>query len=472
MVYPGVRKVEAEIDDIIRNMAVWKVKRNVLLMRLVTIWRNGLELVNMMAAHAAMFQLEEGIQSSIEGEHLMATGAFQALKWAMEYARDDGIEGVSDETLVELVTKVGGPYQALVDSLKLGAYGMAEFSVDWDSKTLTVYEGGNVSGHDATIVRYDHVTVPFHKQSPLVDDSDQLTARWTAGEYREYWRWLRSIAEKSETNTIMGQAGPLAPVQMIMKQPVVVEIPRPPAFLVPVQEDLTLTVDKAQGPLKWRIDSWHDCPLIQIGDRIFGVSIAIRTLAGLDDYMLRAAVLNDPAQYEKVSGLREERMIAICRKSFEERGWTFTPHHHLSNPPKEIDGYATRGSEICIVQLKSTLRPQSPWDVYKRNTDVIDGITHTATMLRRIGEAATGVVITDGYEGDYATWKESLATGVPVATLDDREEIAENPRDAFETLAKRAGIQEQSSPEGVPQRSGVLAGWTIRLLDQRKPQGA
>jgi hypothetical protein len=93
------------------------------------------------------------------------------------------------------------------------------------------------------------------------------------------WRWLRSIAEKSETNTIMGQAGPLAPVQEIMKQPVVVEIPCPPAALAPVQEDLTLTVDKAQGPLKWRIDSWHDCPLIQIGDRILGVSIAIRTLA-------------------------------------------------------------------------------------------------------------------------------------------------------------------------------------------------
>src|SRR5664280_2923583 len=116
----------------------------------------------------------------------------------------------------------------------------------------------------------------------------------------------------------MGQAGPLAPVQEIMKQPVVVEIPCPPAALAPVQEDLTLMVDKAQGPLKWKIDSWHDCPLIQIDDRVFGVSIAIRTLAGLDDYMLRAAVLSDPAQYEKVSGLREERMIAMCGKSLEE----------------------------------------------------------------------------------------------------------------------------------------------------------
>ena len=44
----------------------------------------------------------------------------------------------------------------------------AGFSVDRASKTVTVYEGGNVSGHDAAIVRYDHITVPFHQQSPLL----------------------------------------------------------------------------------------------------------------------------------------------------------------------------------------------------------------------------------------------------------------------------------------------------------------
>ena len=167
VVCPGVRKVEAEIDDIIRNMAVWKVKRNVLLMRLVTIWRDGLELVNMMAAHAAMFHLEEGIQNSIAGEHLMATGAFQALKWAMEYARHDGIGEVSDETLVELVMKVAGPYQALVDALKLGAHDMAEFSVDWDGKTLTVYEGGNVSGHDAAMALAS-ASIPLSESRPTL----------------------------------------------------------------------------------------------------------------------------------------------------------------------------------------------------------------------------------------------------------------------------------------------------------------
>ena len=52
-------------------------------------------------------------------------------------------------------------------------------------------------------------------------------------------------------------------------------------------------------------------------------------------------------------------------------------------------------------------------------------------------------MITDGYEGDYTTWKESLATGVPVATLEEVDWIANDPRGAFKTLAERAGIEEQ-----------------------------
>jgi hypothetical protein len=144
----------------------------------------------------------------------------------------------------------------------------------------------------------------------------------------------------------------------------------------------------------------------------------------------------------------------------------------LTNPPKEIDGYVTKGSDICIVQLKSTIRPQSPWEVYKRNTDVIDGITHTAEAVRRVGGAATGIVITDGYEGDYATWKESLTTGIPVASLNDLDWIAKNPRGAFKILTERAGIEEDSTPEPLPERSASLCGWTLRILDESKPVGA
>jgi hypothetical protein len=180
--------------------------------------------------------------------------------------------------------------------------------------------------------------VPFHAQHPLIENSDQLTAAWNAGEYRRYYQGADTIARDAETETIMAQAGPLAPMQEIMKRPVVVELPSPPAGLACVQADLTLTQEKATGTLKWKIDSWHDCPLVQIGSSVFGISLAIRTLARLDDYMLRAAVLNDPEQYANVSGLREERMIAICKEAFVNAGWIFVPHHHLTDPPREIDG--------------------------------------------------------------------------------------------------------------------------------------
>jgi hypothetical protein len=67
MVGVDVREVESEIDSSVKGMAVWKVERDVLLQRLTTIWRDGLELVQLMAAHAAMFGLEDGLQSSCRG---------------------------------------------------------------------------------------------------------------------------------------------------------------------------------------------------------------------------------------------------------------------------------------------------------------------------------------------------------------------------------------------------------------------
>src|SRR5260370_29895754 len=111
MVGEEVRQVEAEIDRCIQEMPVWRVKRDVLLRRLVTIWRDGLELMHLMAAHAALFQVEEGLRTSIGNGHLMATGVYQALKWALEFAHDDGSEEVSDEELVNLVMKTAGRYQ-------------------------------------------------------------------------------------------------------------------------------------------------------------------------------------------------------------------------------------------------------------------------------------------------------------------------------------------------------------------------
>ena len=334
---------------------------------------------------------------------------------------------------------------------------------------LTVYERGNISGYDHAIIEADHTSLLFHKQTPLVEDSDQLTKGWTAGEHRRYWEWLRGIAQEAETETVLAQAGPLSPRQEIFKRPVVLEIPEPPSELRNVQGDLTLTQHKIDSGMKWKLAGCLDCPLVQVGPHVYGVSSVIQALSGVEDYMLRVAVLNDRNQYEKISGLRERRMLAVCKAAFEAAGWTFQPHLRLKDPPREIDGYAAKDEQDVVIQLKSTLRPHSPWEVRKRNSDLIDGIKHTSDVLRRFREGALGFVVTDGYEGDYSTWAESLSTRVPVATLQDLGVIAADPVGAFQLLARKAGIQGKPTYQPLPERVIDLCGWSLRLVDSAKP---
>lgn len=74
MVGADVRQVESEIDESIRKMDIWNVEHDVLLARLLVLWRDGLELVHTLAAHAVMFQVEDGLWSSVGREHLILTG--------------------------------------------------------------------------------------------------------------------------------------------------------------------------------------------------------------------------------------------------------------------------------------------------------------------------------------------------------------------------------------------------------------
>ena len=432
-------------------------------------WRDSLELAYMRFGHAAMFQNSESFEAAKAMEHEVNTGVFWCLKWALEYAAGVAASDIDIEQLVDLVIKVGAPYQVLVDALKFATVGGNEIDVDASECTLTVYEGGSISGFDDAIVETDHTSLLFHKQTPLVEDSDQFTKNWTAGGYRRYWQWLTEAAEKAETETLLAQAGPLAPMQEIVKRPVVIELPPPPPELLIVQQDLTLCQEKIDRGMKWKLAEWQDCPLVQIGSQVYGVSSVLKALSAIEDYMLRVAVLNDRDQYEMVSGLREERMLAVCKAAFEGAGWGFQPHLQLRNPSREVDGYATKEQQDIVIQLKSTLRPHSPWEVHKRNSDVMDGIRHTGEVIRRFREGALGFVVTDGYEGDYSTWAESLSTRVPVATLQDLGTIAADPVGAFELLAKRAGIEGKARWQPLPERSTDLCGWTIRLIDSTKP---
>jgi hypothetical protein len=86
MVSPEVRQIETEIDLFIQNFPIWSTNKDVLLTKLMTIWRDGLELLGLTTAHALMFDIEGGLKKAVAQEHQLVTGVYQSLKWAMMYA--------------------------------------------------------------------------------------------------------------------------------------------------------------------------------------------------------------------------------------------------------------------------------------------------------------------------------------------------------------------------------------------------
>ena len=224
--------------------------------------------------------------------------------------------------------------------------------------------------------------------------------------------------------------------------------------------------------VKWRLVSLLDTPIVQVGDRFCGLSSDLKTVAAIDDYMLRLAARVDPDQYSAATTLREHRMISICRDALEHivPPWSVAAHVLYKDPPQEADVLASRDAKTLILQLKSTLRPETPWEVYKRNEGLIDGVNHTKRLVDR-GAATQGFVVTDGYRGDYACWAEALASGIPIATLYDLEVIASDPIAAVAEIKNRVGIT--ASPpgpsQGVEDREGELMGWALRFLDKDVP---
>jgi hypothetical protein len=229
-----------------------------------------------------------------------------------------------------------------------------------------VYEGGEVTGADWALVDHQHRTNPLRAHVPLTADTDHLTSRWTAGDYRRTAAWLRAVATDAQRETVM-YAPPGAGAVPLFPRPVVMAVPDPPEpAMRPVLDDLTLTAEKLAGQGFWRYVSWLETPIVAAGGERLATSDALMALGGPagDDHMLRLAAIVDPAQYTRVSGAREERMIAVCREILEPLGWAVTPRLKLSNPAAEVDVYAVRDEERLVLQLKSTLRPETPWEVY------------------------------------------------------------------------------------------------------------
>jgi hypothetical protein len=463
---PEVRAAELEIDKSIERLVVWQANRSRLIRELLDYSRDAIEVVHLMASYAASTRSRTRLEAALAVERDVQAGVFNALKWAFTFDSGEGaIASPPEDALHELVG-IGTAYEVLVDALKLAAHDKLTIRADMRKRILTIFEGGDRTGADARLVSSLRSTAPFYMHTPFTKDEDRLTRRWTAGQFRSAATWIGEIAARAETclyrRTATGHMPALA-------RPTVLKVPdAEDGNLRGVIDDLTLDLGKVQQS-RWMYTCWMDTPLVGIDGERFGLSSMLKTIAGAarEDQMLRTAALMDSDQYSKVSGLRESRMLDASEKALQSRGWAVqTRLRHPGPPPREIDVLAKRGDLTLVIQLKSSIRPISPWEVSKRNDDVFKGITHTAEILKRFPEPRLGLVLTDGYRGDYATWEASLRTGIPLVAWEKLEDLAADPHACVRQVKEELGLTGERQTEPIEPREAALLGWTLRLYDR------
>ena len=471
-----VREIEKEIDASIRQLSTWRAPKAEVLGDIMRTYRDAIEVVFVKGLYSETFNGSPEDFGAVFGqENRFRAGSLWALKWASEYCPTiSATSNRSPEELVGLLS-LGATYETFVDALKYAQRNLITIKVDEASRTIVFYEGGPATAFDSHIVQHQRITAPMTRHVSLTEDGDQLTSRWTAGDYRRVTKWLADHAAHKESTILVDPAflAQIGKSKISIPQPTVVWFDRPANVRdCYVFDALTLPTIMDEG-VKWRLVSLLDTTIVQVGDRFCALSSDLKTITAIHDYMLRLAARVDPDQYSKATTLREGRMISICRDALEQcvPPWSVATHMLYKDPPQEVDVRASRDARTLILQLKSTLRPETPWEVYKRNEALIDGIKHTKRLVDR-GVAKQGFVMTDGYRGDYACWAEALASSIPIATFYDLELIVADPIAAVAEVKKRVGITASPPPasaQGVADREGELMGWKLRFLDRGAP---
>jgi hypothetical protein len=463
-VTPQVREAEREIDNWVAGLSYWYAPRDLLLERLLNYYRDAMEFFFAKASHDVLFTGDTAV-GTLE-DHVRA-GVFQALKWTMQFCEVQGRGRANrDPRGMHRLVKIGESYETLVDIMTSAQADVVAIDLELKKRLLTVHQGPDLTGFDDELVEHQRLTNPYHSQASFVYDDDQLTRRWSAGDFRRLARRLASSSQVQGCDKICLKNG-----DELFKRPTVLEFPNvlDDEAEQRVLEDMTLAPAMIAGPdrgrEKWRLVSMLDVPFVMVGSRRLSTSDAVIAMAGAlgEDHMVRRAVRIDPDQYSKVSGLRESRMIDFVRPQLEARGWRVTPHHRLRDPDREIDVYSVREALGLVLGLKSMVRPMTPGEVRYRNDDIIKGINHTAEVLPRLS-GAVGFVITNGYRGDYATWEVAPRRNVMIGTVEDIGEIAADPIKATDTLKSRAGFKEK--PSGMPLCQPIrfrLGRWNIEL---------
>jgi hypothetical protein len=314
---------------------------------LVRTYRDAIELSFVMALHAETFESSpDDFGAALMQENRFRAGSLWLLKWASEYCGEVGVpSSQAPEQLMDLLL-LGETYETFVDALKYAQHDLITIAVDEPSRTIVFYEGGSATTFDSSIIYHQQMTSPMIPHVSLTEDSDRLTSRWTAGDYR---RVVKSLADRAaqEENTIFADPGLLEQIgknEISIAQPTVVWLDRP--AIVPdcyVFDDLTLS--KVDDKTKWRLVALLDTPIVPVGDRFCALSSDLKTIARIDDYMLRLAARVDPNKYSAAATLREDRMISICRNAFEQcvPPWSVAARVLYKNPPQEADVLTSRG---------------------------------------------------------------------------------------------------------------------------------
>jgi hypothetical protein len=306
----AVRSAEQEIDTSLSQLPIWRCARDNVLNATLDFYKGAYLTLSVIMAQAAISGGQESVTYvSTQLLQRLQAGCFQTLKWAFLWCPERSSQTCSEEMICQ-AQEFGAYYEGLVDSLKLANYDLVEIVVDESSHQVTVYEGGDVTGVDWSLVAHQRHSNLYHSHFSLTEDSDQLTRAWTAGPYRRTVSWLASV----------------------------------------------------------------------------------------------------------------------------------------------------------------TAQIQEPVEVYKRNQDLLTGIAQARERSDRLGSGAIGVVITDGYRGDYVTWRSAIDHGIPIGTLEDIPDLARDPRQVFDLPRVRVGF-ESEPPQGAPfEKSCKLVDWTLRLVDSKPIQ--
>ena len=464
-----VRDVENEIDAEVASMPLWKNGRAAVLEGLMGTYRDSIELTFVRAMDAEVPRNINDAQTAMVQEHLLRNGALWAMKWTTKFCPEVGRDGPICPTELLDAILVGQAYDALVDVLKYGKMNLVELSVNSRSKEIVCFEGENLTGYDAEIVEHQQAVGPTHIHTSLTADGDQLTSSWCAGDYRRIVRHLAEFACSQEDQIAVRReiATSLDGEDISVARPTLVWLSRPSD---PPDCDVfdALTMPrKMSAPFMWQARALLETPIASCGGRFCALSSDLKAVACVDDYMLRLAAREDEKQYNQVSGLREDRMISACLTAFAESkgGWRVDSSVTLTDPHQEADIVAARSSDTLVIELKSTLRPETVWEVYKRNQDILNGLCQAESLVRR-GVGNRGLVITDGYYGDYICWKEALRRDVAIGTLGEMAELARDPNRAIRTMLTRAGVPTgKRSGRRLPDRNVDIFGWTLRLVD-------